>query len=341
MENSRTKNKNLEVIANWLYKAKKGFVNDEILLLHQKGFSSTSSISRFLNTLSITNQIIRRGNISEKFEFSQIYLVKDVDYNSIKEKIDLKSTNIILFSSDSNVITSYRDYKSSFIFFNYPDKDVADYLYFLDKDSLEYYSTINIFEKDRLNIYLEKEDPILLINSDNKIFEEYLFYKLFDLKHPFSKFFDLIMKDTKYEKYLGDKILLNKMILFEVSLLREKRILTATLAMLIYRITTLDLKINKTNIGNYYRKKLGTESENLYNLNKLLEDFDSKGIEEFLKQAKVYDLNKSEIILSNEDRLKIRIAKKLLSKNELKLTYEQIQEITELSQDLINLVLLE
>ncbi len=104
------------------------------------------------------------------------------------------------------------------------------------------------------------------------------------------------------------------MILFEVSLLREKRILTATLAMLIYRITTLDLKINKTNIGNYYRKKLGTESENLYNLNKLLEDFDSKGIEEFLKQAKVYDLNKSEIILSNEDRLKIRIAKKLLSK---------------------------
>lgn len=338
MENSKTKNKNLEVIANWLYKAKKGLVNDEILLFHQKDFFSTIDISKFINTLSITNQIIRRGNISEKFGFSQIYLVKDIDYSSIKEKIDLKHANIILFSSDPNVITSYRDYKESFIFFNYPDKDVTDYLYFLDKSSLEYYSTIDIFEKDRLNIYLEKQDPILLINSDYKIFQGYLFYKLFDLKQPFSKFFDFIMKDTKYEKYIGDKILLNKMILFEVSLLREKRILTATLAMLIYRITTLDLKINKTNIGNYYRKKLGTESKNLYNLNKLLEDFDSKGIEEFLKQAKVYDLNKSEIILSNEDRLKIRIAKKLLLENNLNLTSEQIQEITELSPNLINLL---
>lgn len=341
MENSRTKNKNLEVIANWLYKAKKGFVNDEILLFHQKDSFTPSYISKFINTLFIGNQIITKKDISEKFEFSKIYLVNNIDYDSIKEKIDLRVTNIILFSSDPNVVTSYRDYKKSFIFSNYTGKDATEYLSFLNKKSLEYYSTIDILEKDRFNIYLEKQDSISLINSDYEIFFKYLFYKLFDLTQPFSNFFDFIMKDTKYEKYLGNKTLLNKMILFEVSLLKEKRILTATLAMLIYRITTLDLKENKTNIGNYYRNKLGIESKNLYNLNKLLENFDSKDIEEFLKQAKVYDLNKSEIILSNEDRLKIRIARKLLSKNELKLTSEQIQEITELSQDLINLVLLE
>jgi hypothetical protein len=333
----KEKNKNLEVIANWLYKAKRRFVNDEILLFHQKNTFSSFSISKFLDTLSIKNQIIKRGNISEKFEFSSIYLVNDIDYSFIKEKINFNETNLILFSSDPNVVTSYMDCKRKFIFFDYPNDDTIDYLSFLDEKKLEYYSTIDISEKDRLNIYLEKQDPLFLINSDHKIFHEYLFFKLFNLKQPFSKFLDFIIKDTKYERYLGNETLLNKMILFETTLLKERNILTATLAMLVYRITTLDLKADKTNIGNYYRKKLGTESKNLYNLNKLLENFDSKDIIEFLKQAKVYDLNKSKIILSNEDRLKIRIAKKLFLENELNLTSNQIQEITEISSTLIDL----
>lgn len=333
---NKPNDKKLDLIGNWLYKVKDGLINDEILLFFDKRNFSLNGFSKLLNTLNIKNKIITLGNISNKVEYELLYLINDLNYVLLKDKIDFKKTNIVLFSSDPNIITSYLDNKTSFIFSDY----TVDNFSYINKYNIELYSSTDPIEKkDRLKFYLEKKDPISLINSDSKTFQEYLFYKITNLKQPFSKFINFIIRDTKYEKYLENKTLFYKMIQFEVSLLREKRILTATLAILTYRIATLDLIANKTNIGTFYRKRLGIGSENLYNLDKLLEHFNSKDIEEFLKQAKTYDLNKSQIILSNEDNLKIRIAKKLLLRNELKLTYEEIQEITELSSDLMNLVL--
>lgn len=332
--------KKLEIIANWLYKIKRGLINDEILLFPIDMALNRFDLSRFLNKLSIKNEILELENISYSPEFNTIYLINNIDYSSIKEKINLEIVNIILFSSDSNVITSYVDYRKIFIFFNYDSNEPLKNIFsFFNKDTLKDYSDIKITEKDRLKIYLEKQNPILLLKSDYEVFKEYLLYKLFDSTQPIYKSFNHLIKETKYDKYLVNKNILKKLIFFELMLLKEKNILTSTLAMLIYKITTLDLKADKTKIGNYYRKQLGIKSKNQYYLNKLLEDSHSKDIEEFLKQAKVYDLNNSQIILSNEDILKIRIAKKLFLKNKLNLTSNEIQEITELSPSLMNLVL--
>ena len=92
-----------------------------------------------------------------------------------------------------------------------------------------------------------------MINSDSKHFQEYLFYKITNLKQPFSKFINFIIEILNM-KYLENKTLFYKMIQFEVSLFKRKRILTATLAILTYRIATLDLIANKTNIGTFIGK---------------------------------------------------------------------------------------
>lgn len=332
--------KKLEIIANWLYKIKEGLINDEILLFPIEMALYRINLSKYLNKLSIKNQILKLEDMSYSSGVDTTYLINNIDYSSIKEKINLGTVNIILFSSDPNVITSYLDYKKNFIFFNYDSSESLNFfLSYFDKDTIKDYSDIEITEKDRLKLYLEKEDPILLLKSDYEVFKEYLLYKLFDSKQPIYKSFNHLIKETKYDKYLVNKNILKKLIFFELMLLKEKNILTSTLAMLIYKITTLDLKADKTKIGNYYRKQLGIKSKNQYYLNKLLEDSHSKDIEEFLKQAKVYDLNNSQIILSNEDILKIRIAKKLFLKNKLNLTSTEIQEITELSPSFMNLVL--
>ena len=195
--------KKLEIIANWLYKIKRGLINDEILLFPIDMALNRFDLSRFLNKLSIKNEILELENISYSPEFNTIYLINNIDYSSIKEKINLEIVNIILFSSDSNVITSYVDYRKIFIFFNYDSNEPLKNIFsFFNKDTLKDYSDIKITEKDRLKIYLEKQNPILLLKSDYEVFKEYLLYKLFDSTQPIYKSFNHLIKETKYDKYL-------------------------------------------------------------------------------------------------------------------------------------------
>jgi hypothetical protein len=165
--------------------------------------------------------------------------------------------------------------------------------------------------------YLERLDPLDYIEDQNT--DALIKFLEFTVPFKVEKFFlpeslDPLFNGTSLTKDNYIDCIYN-----EVTLFKEKQILTSRLAVLLYRVCTLDVLASTTKVGRYYANKTGSRSKVFKNVSPVGKDLHTKSF-------KAYDLS------VNEKEMKVRkeIAMNLISEPKVNLELDEIAKITKL-----------
>jgi hypothetical protein len=320
------------LIGNWFMKVAAGDTNDEMLLVSTTSSVSFMSIKDSIN--SIMNGVPKQYSTpfpfymryhkeyipteSEKkvlaYQYVStngytIYLMDSHNINIINEikNYKNKNKNIIIISSNNY---SYTDFNRSLLHLHIDDEaNVKDkfihpqYINNLQHIISTNMNPPNINYTERYRYYLEFLPIVKIIQSNNfSVIENFILFHL-STKSYFNTDLDLLLHDTSYYE---NKFLLQELINADVYLFQTHSILTSRLAIVIYRLSFLNLNANKTQIGLFFKKELNVKSTTI-NLNNLNIEFINEDLS--TKNFRGYNLRNP---IHADHITRVEIAKKLL-----------------------------
>lgn len=232
------------LISKWFSRLLNEESNEEVLILFTHDLKIGSRITSFIKGFSLTKK-----NYT-------IYKERDI-FNNIK-KAKVQENVIIVLSSIEDVIPLYNILNKRFlyVFFNNDFyKNIENYI------SKHNYIENEIIIDDELKYYIEKQDPLELIKGDNKDLVNFIEFMLLKGLKPFlsNKLLPLLLNGVNYSSL--DNYYLR--IFDDLELLKSDNILSSRLAVVIYRLATLEVHATTTYIGRYFNKKLGGKSKTL------------------------------------------------------------------------------
>lgn len=295
------------LISQWLHRAENEEKNEELLFL-DKMESNVDEIKKKLNNL-----------------FRHSYQILDVDSYIYDKKWMRGAKNIILYSTSrytNKFPIKYIEERILFVGEEY------DFLKKIEKYSMQNNET-NI--SNRYLYYVENLEPLNIIYNVNlKSFIDKRIKYIQSIY--FNKNHSILFNGIDYVENNNTKIIEEDIIFFDMGILKSR------LAVLIYRISTLNLNASITEAGRYYSRELGIKSKtyNIELLKKLkniqtLPFYTADSILNLKKNFKAYDLNSKE----SEDKIRKEITKRLvdfMEKDDV-LNIENISKITKLSRD--------
>lgn len=317
----------IQLIGNWFMKVTRGEINDEILLFSTKKSVSFYSIKNSINSIisavpkqySTPQPYSKRYNEnytlteSEKkvLEYQHvsahgytIYLMDSHNINIIHEikNYKNKSKNIIIIAANNYL---YSDFSRPLLHFHVDSEtyEKDNFIHSQDIKNLQHIIETNmqtsiINYTERYKYYLEFFPIVKIIQSNQfNVLENFIFFRLKNIDH------DLLLYDTSYHE---NKFSLNDLIRADIYLLKTYKILTSRLAIIIYRLSFLNLGANKTQIGLFFKKELNVKSTTI-NLNSLGIEFINEDLS--TKNFRGYNLQHP---LQTDLTTRIEIAKKLL-----------------------------
>jgi len=320
------------LIGNWFMKVARGDINDEMLLL-----STTKSVS-FMSIKDSINSIMDGvpKQYSTPFSFSMryqkeyiptesekkvleyqyvsthgytIYLMDSHNINIINEikNYQNKNKNIIIISANNYC---YTDFSRSLLHLHVDDEvNVKDqFIHPQDIKNLQHIISTNrnppnITYTERYMYYLEFLPIVKIIQSNNfSVIKNFIFFHLSE-KPYLNIDLDLLLYDTSYHE---NKFPLQELINADIYLFQTHSILTSRLAIVIYRLSFLNLSANKTQIGLFFKKELNVKSTTI-NLNNLNIEFINEDLS--TKSFRGYNLRSP---IQTELTTRVEIARKLL-----------------------------
>ena len=325
------------LIGKWFLNVKKNIVNEEILLLSSTENISLESVKHFVH--KVIPETTKPTGLNSYFDMTFRFRNEESKNNTITSKI-LKSQYLtesysihILNSENMDIINQIRNYKNKtknlivVTSNNYHYSDYARPLLYLQLQS-------EILEKNHFlpEKYADNLNDIVNHNlhSPNIPFNQrYLYYiemlpivsiiknKQFNTIANFISYYinqksyipidiNILLEDTSYK---DNRYHLIDLIEADIYLLSNYEILTSRLAIVMYRLSFLDLKAHKTKIGLFVKDNLKVQSKPI-NLKTITSEFINQDLNE--KSFRGYILNKK--TKSNED-IKLEIAKRLLKHN--------------------------
>lgn len=264
------------LILNWIEKAIKNEINDEILLLifdHHKS---------------------RKENIKKDFENSlqlnkNCFHIIDLDNLNNLENLD-KNSNIILFTNNyinCNKLanTDHKILSHIYLSQNIMEKNLRNLLF--NKEILKKEPPrINKFEE--CLYFIQKRNPLEVIATLNYTVIKSHIFSMFIQKVPNREFKILDnLNILQSKRFIYGNYYWRLQIEKEIELLCQEKILTSRLAIAIYRATTLKFNDSNTRIGKFYNEKLGMKSSS-FHLTNIIVESDVKYV-----KLKVYHLDKS------------------------------------------------
>lgn len=280
-------------VMEWFDNLIKGKINNEILFIVFYPEIKKKYDSNEFKDINEFKDFKESLNSSHKLHNYEI--LDSRDYDSINE-LENKKTNIILKGypvmdikiidncNQDIIICSYLNIR---IFYNHKKDDI-----FLERNIKK-----NIIEskeilenkKSGIGYFIKKRDPLNIIKSFNYQFIYTSIFSIFygskdDRKNTLIYFFtDFFVQSNK----AACGIQWNKEIEKDIFLLIDEKILTASLANIIYKTSKLDFFNSSTNIGKYYYEKLGIKARTT-NINKSKRKVN-------IRKAKAYHLKESQI----------------------------------------------
>ena len=291
------------VLKNWFYNLKNGNINKEILILIYSGKADDllkiNPHIRFKVKSHLAHKNINYSVLNDN-NFNQIIIIESIqEINIDLEKIDKK---MIVVSSTHNFYKNPEEYSNA-----------------------QYNNEMNLNENALNSLYIKKENIDELIqNSKQKDLYNLILKKLFILRNMYLNIDQIVMQNIQ----MGNSF--NENLSGDIEMLNRHEILTARLAVIIYRVFSLKINANITEIGRKINLITGAKSKtftpkmivNLLNHQKtfLSPDLIKK------KSFKAYNLNVNEL----EHKIRIEIANELLSFNPKELSFDLISKATKL-----------
>jgi len=340
------------LIGNWFMKVAREEINDEMLL-----FSTTKSVF-FMSAQDSINSIMDGvpkqystpyttfNRYDEKYipiesekkvlKYKHvsaygytIYLMDSHNMNIINEikNYQNKNKNIIIIAANNY---SYTDFSRSLLHLhiddetNLKDKFIhPQYIRNLQHIISTNMNPPNINYTERYKYYLEFLPIVKIIQSNNfSAIEDFILFHL-SAKSYLNTDFDLLLHDTSYHE---NKFTLLDLINADIYLFKTHSILTSRLAIVIYRLSFLNLSANKTQIGLFFKKELNVKSTTI-NLNNLNIEFINEDLS--TKNFRGYNLRSP---IQTDQATRVEIAKKLLKAG---IDMKIITKTTKLSQSQI------
>jgi len=291
------------LIQNWFYILINNKINDSILVLFDDhSLEKITSIFKNKHNIHIySSESFTNYSLINNSKGNKILII-DTLLNNILNLTNI-TTKLLLVPPLSNFYTNQNHYIDSLVFKEISIDINEDYLYWLKKDI-----------------------PLDLINSSNINLLDFINKKVWFMKFILGDSFS-ITKDIT--------INLQTSLQTDIEMLREHRVLTSRLAIIIYRIATLDINANITKIGRYIHEKTGTKSKTFNT--KMMQSLSVNNSiiisnDLWNKNFKAYNLNINETDIA----IRTEIACNLLSYNLINLTIEMIAKSTKLPISTIN-----
>jgi len=328
--------------------------NEEILLVFGDKESYYDEFKNLIRTLVYSNKrtdtLKNKEACIDEYSFKtpwcNIYIInKESARKSFKDIKENKDKNIILFVDEI-----YEDFFYDLKTLNYPNTGgkALNYLYTdLNKENMDAYSNIiknidntempttNFFYslKNYSYCYYIKEFPEIMDSLQDLYFpriEKFLFYNIID-NTPTSSNIKYLINGTAYTQtenskhHYTDEVDPIILITADFNLLQDYLILTSRLAIILYRLATLDFKANPTQVGIFYRDTLKFKSETINLKNSLF-----MKLPPYIKKTfRGYNLATKP---KTEDEIRVEIAKKLFK---YKVDEKIIFKATKVSKELL------
>lgn len=296
-------NTRLTLTHNWFYNLKYCYSNQSILLISM-AFNEIQIYKNFIISLTSNNKHpiypIYEDNNRYIAQYYAIYILDGTQPNLLNEIRNETTKNIIIFSLP--FVNYFENFNKPILlpFVGYLNCN-RDLLLQQIEQCQQY---PNIEEENKYLFYLEKFPIIKLLETNSyTIIDAYLDYlfnylKIFPL-HP-------IINNTAYQ---DDNFHANNLIFQDILLLKNEEILTSRLAIVLYRLSFLNLQENKTRIGIYFRDKLKRQSKTLNLQTFNIENLENQYPDLSKKSFRGYELK---IKPKTEKEVRIEIAKNLL-----------------------------
>ena len=237
----------IELVNHWFYNLINNNVNDELLLLVLPSFNdSKNKLKDSLEKLTKNYELV---------EISSIKSINELEKNKNIILLGYPMMNIYLLNNmEHSVLYISLIYLNQYFL---SDKHIED----IEKSSMKKF----VYERDRYLYFYEQREPIALLNtlSRKEISNSVIAPLLYSQKEiPFYFIqtifpYPFISKDKDKHYGIDWETIIN----IDIFYLLKSHILTARLAILIYKVTTLKLDDSTTRIGIYYRQKLGVKSK--------------------------------------------------------------------------------
>jgi len=322
------------LIGNWFMKVARGDINNEILLFSTMKNVSFISIQNSINSImdGVPSQQDMTMNVrvpqsyrktytpseSEKKVLTYryisqngytIYLMDSHNINIINEikNYKNKNNNIIIIAANNYIYTNF----SRPLLYLHVDNEINHTNEFINPQyirNLQYIINNNITSPnityiERYKYYLEFFPIVKIIQSNNfSVIKDFIRFRLNEKKY-FQIDIDLLLHDTSYQE---NKFELQDLIDADIYLLQTYNILTSRLAIVVYRLSFLNLSANKTKIGLFFKKELNVKST-IINLNNLNIEFINEDLS--TKNFRGYNLTNP---IQTDYNTRLEIAKKLL-----------------------------
>jgi hypothetical protein len=297
------------LIKNWFYNLKNGIINESILVLIYSG--KIESLPNF--DFNIRKQflvhysagVLNYYTLNDKTK-NHVLIIDPIEKKQLKlEKINSK---ILLIPSKHIFFKNINEFVQAYSFEDLAISKNEEYLYYLKKE--------NLIE------LIQNTDPSYLYAVVQK--------KLWMLRMIYSNINLMVTQNISIENFPNENLDT------DIFMLCHHKILTSRLAVLLYRISFLNLEANTTKIGRSVYETTGSKSKSF--TPKMMLSLAINGnvtISQDLHKKKVfkaYDLN------VNEKELAVRkeIAIELLSYNLEELTPLLISKATKLPLETIN-----
>jgi len=263
-------NNNLQLLNRWMENFRNNVINNNILLLVFKNPNNKNPIIDKKKFEQVFFEDMNEG-------YYQLSSMNELDNIDKLQKYKGKK-NIIVFGCRGMDIDKITDTSFEILLFFNPQEYIFKYKTFNDLLAIDTSKNLYI----QLNV-IKKRNPIEIIKCNDSA-EIYNFIKFFFHPKIYNKVFSLfqsidILKSDR-STYRYSFIYYLKILSPDIHLLVYKRILTARLAIAIYKVSTLKFHDNNTIIGIFFRKRLGVKSKT-YQL----------PYEENSQRFKVYDLD--------------------------------------------------
>ncbi|MEW6552242.1 MAG: hypothetical protein AB1389_08965 [Campylobacterota bacterium] len=276
-----------KLIQEWFSKLLSGEINNDILLLEN---TSTTYISEL------------QSAIRQHKENNVEYIIVDEDKQSTKYTTRTNKNLIYVLSpnkSNTKLLATNLIKHNSFLYIPEKHEFYTNMSKYINKD-LKNIGNIKI--EKRYLYYIEKMDPFdFIMNSTESQLQDFLRFIIFQGCLSWNSGNKFVLMQN-YEIAEND-----------LALLKKGEILTARLAILLYKTTMLDVELSKIYIGKYFRAKIGSKSKtfNIKLLNRLGERIKDTNINmtNHVKNFKAYDLKVNE----SELNIRIEIAKNLIT----------------------------
>lgn len=322
------------LVAKWFLKVIHEEINEEILLISSTEKISLDIITSFVRKI-VQNTIPFMGKLplssirlkASKYNSENNEKIKDMSkYQFISDTYSIyildshrtdiiqeiknyknKNKNIILVTSKNY---HYSDLSRTLLCLHLQDKSLTNnFLHETDIQHLKYLIEHNI-DAPKISyyeryLYYREFLPIVKIIEHKKYDTIQMFINFYineTARIPLN--IDKLLEETSYKNNTYN---LYDLIEADVYLFKNYEILTSRLAIIIYRLSFLNLEASKTKIGLFFKNKLKTKSQTI-NLNSLDVEYINQDLNE--KSFRGYILKKEK--QNSDNNIHLEIAKKLL-----------------------------